>query len=475
MKMHIAKLLLKEDMVTIDQIREAIENISDTGRDLGEALIDLGYITETELLDFLGKSYGVPVISIDDHTIENEVLELIPAETAIENRLIPLSITGSALTVAMSDPSNILLVDELIFLTGKNIIPVVVSKRSVVSMLEKYYGYRKPDTDSSQDNITVDSALDSSPGIPASGKENSKQDIDEIMKELEDFINNRVSLDDPPTHRSNTEQMQDGTPEGTSDADQIISNYRFGQDEGNSEEFIDETPAGVSSEVEDDPLVFEETGVSALDSERISGETKEPADNEFSGGAEEEFSAGQSVSRNGEGADVPAGQGRPSGEHAERLNEYAHNPEDDTKTVQETKTKPEPLKTPDAEDSQKDSRPAVLVIDASRTVQKLISLALNRKGYDVSAVSDGMEALACLNTIKPDLIFIEIHLPHMDGYQVCKIIKSHGLMKDVPIVMLSGKEGLFDKVRSKMAGANGHIAKPFGSDALIGAAQRYTS
>ena len=67
----------------------------------------------------LGKSYGVPVISIDDHSIRKEVLEPIPRDTAIDNSLIPLSITGSALTVAMSEPSNILVVDELGFLTGQ--------------------------------------------------------------------------------------------------------------------------------------------------------------------------------------------------------------------------------------------------------------------------------------------------------------------------------------------------------------------
>ena len=117
----------------------------------------------------------------------------------------------------------------------------------------------------------------------------------------------------------------------------------------------------------------------------------------------------------------------------------------------------------------------VLVIDHSRTVQKLISLSLGRKGYSVNAVSDGMEALSRLHDLKPDLIFIEINLPHMDGYRVCKIIKSHGLMKRVPIVMLSGKEGLVDKMRSKMAGADGHLSKPFALNDVVSSAHRFTA
>lgn len=179
MKMHIAKLLVKENIVSLEQIKEAIEKKCDTDMELSEALVELGYITEPEILDFLAKSYGVPVISIEDHSVEQEVLDLIPREIAIENRLIPLSVTGSALTVAMSDPSNLILVDKLNFLTEKNIIPVVVSERSITGMLEQYHNYSKNDTDFSK----------------LSAQHPAKDDIDmqDMVKELQGYMDNETS------------------------------------------------------------------------------------------------------------------------------------------------------------------------------------------------------------------------------------------------------------------------------------------
>ncbi len=117
-------------------------------------------------------------------------------------------------------------------------------------------------------------------------------------------------------------------------------------------------------------------------------------------------------------------------------------------------------------------KPTVLVVDDSQTVQKIVSVTLSRQGYRVEVSSNAMQALAKLNDVIPDIIFLDINLPHMDGYQLCKIIKGNELTKEIPVVMLSGKDGFFDKMRGKMVGAADYITKPFEPNALVSAIKK---
>lgn len=109
----------------------------------------------------------------------------------------------------------------------------------------------------------------------------------------------------------------------------------------------------------------------------------------------------------------------------------------------------------------------ILVVDDSPTVRKLISGKLEKSGHTVVLAVDGMDALAKINEMVPDLVLLDITMPRMDGYQVCKLIRSNNLTKDIPVVMISGKDGFFDKVRGRMAGSTGYITKPFGPDTLM--------
>lgn len=109
----------------------------------------------------------------------------------------------------------------------------------------------------------------------------------------------------------------------------------------------------------------------------------------------------------------------------------------------------------------------ILVVDDSPTIRKLISGKLEKSGHDVFCSSDGIEAMETLRGMVPDLILLDITMPRMDGYQVCKLIRSNELTKDVPVVMISGKDGFFDKVRGRMAGSSGYITKPFGPETLM--------
>jgi twitching motility two-component system response regulator PilG len=118
-------------------------------------------------------------------------------------------------------------------------------------------------------------------------------------------------------------------------------------------------------------------------------------------------------------------------------------------------------------------RRLILAVDDSLTVRKIVSITLERKGYRVLTAADGMQALAKLNDQMPDLVLLDITMPRMDGYQVCKVIKQNPFTKNIPVVMLSGKDGFFDKVKGKLAGATDYITKPFRETTLEQTIHKY--
>jgi Response regulators consisting of a CheY-like receiver domain and a winged-helix DNA-binding domain len=115
----------------------------------------------------------------------------------------------------------------------------------------------------------------------------------------------------------------------------------------------------------------------------------------------------------------------------------------------------------------------IMIVDDSPTVRKLISGKLEKCGHKVVAAVDGMDALAKINEVTPDLILLDITMPRLDGYQVCKLIRNNASTKDVPVIMISGRDGFFDKVRGRMAGSTGYITKPFGPDTLMKTIEAY--
>ena len=115
----------------------------------------------------------------------------------------------------------------------------------------------------------------------------------------------------------------------------------------------------------------------------------------------------------------------------------------------------------------------ILVVDDSPTVRKLIAGKLEKSGHEVICASDGVEAMERLDGLLPDLVLLDITMPRMDGYQVCKLIRNNTATQNVPVVMISGKDGFFDKVRGRMAGTTGYITKPFGPETLMKAVETY--
>ncbi len=115
----------------------------------------------------------------------------------------------------------------------------------------------------------------------------------------------------------------------------------------------------------------------------------------------------------------------------------------------------------------------ILVVDDSATVRKLISSKLEKCGHKVVTAVDGDEAVGLFEEVVPDLVLLDITMPRMDGYAACKIMRANQTLKNVPVVMISGKDGFFDKVRGRMAGASGYITKPFGPETLMRALETY--
>ena len=119
------------------------------------------------------------------------------------------------------------------------------------------------------------------------------------------------------------------------------------------------------------------------------------------------------------------------------------------------------------------TRLRVLVIEDERDLVDVLKYNLDREGYDTIIAHDGLEGLRKAQTLLPDLILLDITMPEMDGYQICKFIKQNRETRRVPVVMLSGKDGFFDKLRGRFAGSDGYITKPFQTEDLLQVASRY--
>jgi twitching motility two-component system response regulator PilG len=115
----------------------------------------------------------------------------------------------------------------------------------------------------------------------------------------------------------------------------------------------------------------------------------------------------------------------------------------------------------------------VLVIDDSNTIRRSAEIFLGQGGHQVVLAEDGFDALAKVNDHTPDLVFCDILMPRLDGYQTCAIIKRNPRFAHVPVIMLSSKDGLFDKARGRMVGSEDYLTKPFTKEQLLKAVQQF--
>ncbi len=140
MSVRLGEILLKESLITQDQLQKALEFQRSNGGKLGSCLTKLGYITDDDITGVLSRQYGVPSINLKYYEIDPSVIKLIPMDTASRYQVIPLSRVGSVLTIAMTDPTNVFAMDDIKFMTGFNVEPVVASESAIAEAIARFYG-----------------------------------------------------------------------------------------------------------------------------------------------------------------------------------------------------------------------------------------------------------------------------------------------------------------------------------------------
>jgi type IV pilus assembly protein PilB len=143
MTVRIGELLLKEKRISPEQLQEALTYQKAHGGKLGINLVKLGLVTDEDIMSVLSRQYGVPSINLDRFVIDPAVIRLVPAETAQKYQVIPLSRSGATLTIAMSDPTNVFAMDDVKFMTGYNVEPVVASEAMLAEAIQRYYNGTK--------------------------------------------------------------------------------------------------------------------------------------------------------------------------------------------------------------------------------------------------------------------------------------------------------------------------------------------
>ena len=111
----------------------------------------------------------------------------------------------------------------------------------------------------------------------------------------------------------------------------------------------------------------------------------------------------------------------------------------------------------------------VMVIDDSKTIRRTAETLLSKVGCDVITATDGFDALSKIADTDPAIIFVDIMMPRLDGYQTCALIKNNSAYKNIPVIMLSSKDGLFDRAKGRIVGSDQYLTKPFSKDELLGA------
>jgi type IV pilus assembly protein PilB len=206
MPVKLGELLLKENMITPQQLQEALAYQKRSGGKLGKAFVSLGYVRDEEITSLLSRQYGVPSINLEHFEVDPGIIKIIPAETARKYQILPLSRSGATLTIAMADPTNVFAMDDIKFMTGYNVEPVVASESSLEEAIEKYYGSTRSlqlKTDSSAQGGGGGSSMGNAPSL--------KEVIDGPALTFDDFASvglSEVDLDSLGEDEADVEQVK---------------------------------------------------------------------------------------------------------------------------------------------------------------------------------------------------------------------------------------------------------------------------
>ncbi|HEX7087860.1 MAG TPA: type IV-A pilus assembly ATPase PilB [Vicinamibacterales bacterium] len=185
MPVRLGELLLKEKRITPEQLQEVLAYQKANGGKLGLNLVKLGFVKDEDITALLSKQYGVPSINLSQFEIDPAVIRLIPGETAHKYQVVPLSRAGATLTIAMTDPTNVFAMDDIKFMTGYNVEPVVASEGAVAEALEKYYPTqaKKPEAPSPSALEMATKALEEMPELDDAGDVEVLAELEEISAE----------------------------------------------------------------------------------------------------------------------------------------------------------------------------------------------------------------------------------------------------------------------------------------------------
>jgi type IV pilus assembly protein PilB len=184
MAVRIGELLLKEKRITPDQLQQALNHQKANGGKLGLNLVQMGFVKDEEISSLLSKQYGVPSINLGQFDVDPGVIKLIPADTAQKYQIVPLSRAGATLTIAMTDPTNVFAMDDIKFMTGYNVEPVVASETAVAEAIQKYYPSAKVAGPTLSGPSTLESATRGLEELQASLDDASGVEVLEDLQEI---------------------------------------------------------------------------------------------------------------------------------------------------------------------------------------------------------------------------------------------------------------------------------------------------
>src|ERR1700719_4336306 len=185
MSARLGEILIKESLITADQLKQALDYQEQHGGRLGTCLMKMGFITDDEITEGLSRQYGVPSINLKYYEVDPAVIKLIPQDTAVRYQIVPLSRVGSTLTIAMTDPTNVFAMDDIKFMTGFNVEPVVASETAIAEAISKFYG-----------------------------EVESGQELDKVMKDLsaEDSADLELAAEEQETNLADLERAAEEAP-----------------------------------------------------------------------------------------------------------------------------------------------------------------------------------------------------------------------------------------------------------------------
>jgi type IV pilus assembly protein PilB len=183
MSSRLGEILVKDSLISADQLKQALEYQKKSGGRLGSCLVKLGLVSDEDITAVLSRQYGVPSINLKFYEVDPAVIKLVPQETAVRYQIVPLSRVGSTLTIAMTDPTNVFAMDDIKFMTGFNVEPVVASESAISEAIHKFYG--EVESVEELDKVMKDLAGEDAAALELAGEE-QEMDLASLEKAAEE-------------------------------------------------------------------------------------------------------------------------------------------------------------------------------------------------------------------------------------------------------------------------------------------------